>query len=156
MVLDLMRSETPRDDQRIPSEVRRTVRDCLVATPTLDEHSSLEQARDLALYTRSSAIPVVDHDGRVSGLLLARDIFGALGSERAARPWSVAQAARRCGVVVGQDWPLDEIALHLELEDLPAVAVVDIDGRPIGICERSDAIGMVRSVLRQPLKQLVG
>ena len=141
------RSEAARPFGTVPPTIGRVVGDVLRPTPTIDEHDSLARAQNVALASGLSAIPVLDDDGRVSGLLLTRDLYRGPSGHKSGR-WSVARAARRSGIVVGQDWPVDEVAVNLELEGLPAVAVVDADGRPVGICERSDLLDAIRTSRR--------
>jgi CBS domain-containing protein len=141
------RSEAARPFPTVPPMIGKVVGEVMRPTPTIEEHDSLERVHDVVLASGLSAIPVIDDGGRVSGLLLTRDLYRGTFGYKSGR-WSVARAARRSGIVVGRDWPVGEVAMNLELEGLPAVAVVDADGRPIGICERSDLLEAMRASRR--------
>ncbi|MDA8137356.1 MAG: DUF190 domain-containing protein [Desulfobacteraceae bacterium] len=112
----------------------------------------LAEAVDLMLERQVKRLPVVDEQGRLKGMLSRLDIFRAVMRE--APDWnsfrarqievshlkSVADIARRDTHAVVPDTPIDEVIRVIADNDLQRVAVVDGQGKLLGLISDRDLL----------------
>ncbi|MFZ5692991.1 MAG: CBS domain-containing protein, partial [Pseudomonadota bacterium] len=98
---------------------------------TLAPEAPIEEAVQVLLQTSQSEFPVVDFDRRPVGLLARTDIIRALkelGPEA-----RVSEAMTTDVVTIDRRRPLDEAVKLLQERAAPAVAVIEPDGRLVGL-----------------------
>ena len=105
---------------------------------TLTPEADVEDAVQTLLRTSQSEFPVVDADGKPVGLLARADIIRAL-KERGPDA-KVAEAMSSPVPTLGHRRCLDEAFRILQEKAAPAVAVVDMNGRLVGLVT-SETIG---------------
>jgi Zn-dependent protease/CBS domain-containing protein len=115
------------------------------ATLTPDEH--FDAAVETLLHASQSAFPVIDVDHRIVGLLSRGDVIRAL--KQLGPDARVAQAMTTGIPTIGHRHTLDEAFRLLQENSVPAVGVVDMTGRLVGLIT-SETVGemlMVRNAL---------
>jgi Zn-dependent protease/CBS domain-containing protein len=115
------------------------------ATLTPDEH--IDAAVETLLRTSQSEFPVIDADQRLAGLLSRADMIRAL--KQLGPDARVAQAMTSGIPTIGHRRMLDEAFRLLQEKSVPAVGVVDMAGRLVGLIT-SETVGemlMVREAL---------
>src|SRR5690606_8163112 len=98
---------------------------------TLEPDAPIEEAVQVLLQTSQSEFPVVDGENRPAGLLTRSDIIRALkelGPEA-----RVSEAMTTDVVTIDRRRPLDEAVKLLQERSAPAVAVIEPDGRLVGL-----------------------
>lgn len=98
---------------------------------TLAPDAAIEEAVQVLLQTSQSEFPVVDFDRRPVGILTRTDIIRALkelGPEA-----RVSEAMTTDVVTIDRRRPLDEAVKLLQERAAPAVAVIEPDGRLVGL-----------------------
>lgn len=98
---------------------------------TLTPDAPIEDAVQVLLQTSQSEFPVVDFDRKPVGLLLRTDIIRALkdlGPEA-----RVSEAMTTDVVTIDRRRPLEEAVKLLQEQAVPAVAVIEPDGRLVGL-----------------------
>lgn len=114
-----------------------------------DKH--LHQAVDMMLDRRLKRLPVVEN-GKLVGMLSRLDIFRSIGTE--AKDWSklsgrnvvvenaryVRDIMRRDTHTVFPNTPIAEIVRTIDTTDIQRVAVVDVDGRLLGMISDRDLL----------------
>ncbi|MFZ1986781.1 MAG: DUF190 domain-containing protein [Desulfatitalea sp.] len=131
---------------------RRT--DSAMTTPavTIAADRPLAEAVDLMLARQVKRLPVVDESGRLTGMLSRLDIFRTVMRE--APDWSafrtqkievahlrsVADIARRDTHTVTPDTPIDEVIRIIDHNDIQRVAVVDTQGKLLGVISDRDLL----------------
>ena len=107
---------------------------------TLPSTASVGDARRRFEVGRHSAYPLVDAAGRCVGIVSRGDLLRADGS--AAGPLRDVSSNDVVGVSPGESV---QHALHLMLEEqLEHIPVIDVDGRLLGICTRTDGLAVRR------------
>jgi Zn-dependent protease/CBS domain-containing protein len=116
-----------------------------IATLTPDAH--IDDAVQTLLKTSQSEFPVVDHMQKPVGLLGRNDIIRAL--KELGPDARVSEAMNGTRPVVDRRRPLDEAVRLLQEKSAPAVAVVESDGRFLGLIttETMGELLMVRDAL---------
>lgn len=120
------------------------------ATLTPDDH--IDGAIETLLRTSQSEFPVVDGAGRIAGLLGRADMIRAL--KQLGPDAKVADAMATDIPVIGHRHCLDEAFKTLQDRSVPAVAVVDNEGKLVGLIT-SETIGemlLVREALPQGVR----
>jgi CBS domain-containing protein len=139
--------------------MRRRVRDVMTSDVcTVDQDASFKQVAELLAERRVSALPVLDGDGRVVGVVSEADLLlkeefpdGPAGGRvfegrrrRAARAKaagdSVAELMTSPAVTVGPDVPVAEAARLLHRHGVKRLPVVDPAGPLLGIVSRADLL----------------
>jgi Zn-dependent protease/CBS domain-containing protein len=105
---------------------------------TLTPDARIEEAVQTLLQTNQSEFPVVDGAGKLVGLLGRSDLIGAL--KQGGPDVRVGDAMKTSVPTVGYRQRLDEAFRILQEKTAPAVAVVDPDGRLVGLIT-SETIG---------------
>jgi CBS domain-containing protein len=105
---------------------------------TLTPDARIEEAVQTLLQTNQSEFPVVDGAGKLVGLLGRSDLIGAL--KQGGPDVRVGDAMKTSVPTVGSRQRLDEAFRILQEKTAPAVAVVDPDGRLVGLIT-SETIG---------------
>ncbi len=119
---------------------------------TIGVDQPLTEAVELMLERQVKRLPVVDADGRLTGMLSRLDIFRAVMRE--APDWSTFQAQniqvthlksvadilRRDTHAVAPDTPLDEVIRVIGSNDIQRVAVVDGQGKLLGLISDRDLL----------------
>jgi CBS domain-containing protein len=139
----------------------RTVRD--VMTPgvaTVEETTPYKTVADLLAERRISAVPVLDRDGRVAGIVSEADLLhkvefngdAAEGSfldrqlHRGARAKAAGTVAKDVmtspAVTIPPDATVVEAARVMDRRKVKRLPVVDADGRLVGIVSRRDLLGV--------------
>ncbi|MCL1979881.1 MAG: DUF190 domain-containing protein [Proteobacteria bacterium] len=120
---------------------------------TIKNDRPLAEAVELMLARQLKRLPVVDQTGQLVGMLSRLDIFKT--AMREAPDWAafraqniavynlqtVADIVRRDTLTVAADTPIDRLIPIINHNDLQRVAVVDGDGRLIGMIADSDLLG---------------
>lgn len=137
---------------------RRTAAEIMTAPAvTISGEEYLTAAVDRMLEKGVKRMPVVDEWGRLTGILSRFDVFRTI--THAAPDWEavrrnvdveegrfVSDVMRRDTQRVGPDTPVEEVLRTIDADDLQRVAVVDADGRYLGLI--SDA-GLLRAFSEQ-------
>ena len=97
----------------------------------LSPSSTVEDAVESLLRTSQHEFPVVDGAGRLRGVVTREDMIRALREQGA--DTSVLDVMRRDIPVVHHRQPLDEALRMLQGGKLPAIGVVDADGKLLGL-----------------------
>jgi CBS domain-containing protein len=140
----------------------------VMATPviTVKPSSLVQDVARLLLSRRISAVPVVDEDGRLVGIVSEGDLMrrAEAGTERRHSWWlrlltgsdvlagdyvkaharSVADIMTRNVISVGPETPLSDIATLLERKAIKRVPIVH-DGQVVGIVSRANLVQAVAS-----------
>ena len=98
---------------------------------TLKPTDHVDQAIETLLHTSQSEFPVVDDAGRLVGLLARGDIVRALKARGPNAP--VGEAMTTDIPTIGQRQCLDEAFRILQEKGVPAIGVVDSEGRLVGL-----------------------
>jgi stage IV sporulation protein FB len=98
---------------------------------TLKPDAPIEEAVQVLLQTSQSEFPVVDGENRPAGLLTRSDIIRAL--KELGPDARVKEAMTTDVVTIDRRRPLDEAVRLLQERSAPAVAVVEPDGRLVGL-----------------------
>lgn len=118
----------------------------------IEEERLASEAVDLMLESRVKRLPVVDGGGRLVGMLSRIDIFHAIMKE--APDWKtfqeqhveignlrlVADIMRRDTRTVRPDTSVEEVIRIIDANDIQRVAVVDQDGRFLGLISDRDLL----------------
>jgi stage IV sporulation protein FB len=110
---------------------------------TLTPEAPIEEAVQVLLQTSQSEFPVVDAANRPVGLLARTDIIRAL--KELGPGARVSEAMSKDVVTVDRRRPLDEAVRMLQERAVPAVAVVEPDGRLVGLIT-SETLGELMMV----------
>jgi len=116
----------------------------------------LSEAVDLMLEKGAKRLPVVDENGRLSGMLSRLDIFRTVMRE--APDWKAFQAQavevdhlkrvkdilRRDTRTVSPDTPIEEVIRIIDQNDIQRVAVVDTDNRLMGLISDHDLLSFFK------------
>ena len=108
---------------------------------TIPVHATLRQAVDLLLEGEQGEFPVVDNEGGLEGLLTRDHLIKALAERGPDSPVSVAMA--RGVPVVPLGLPFDEALARLKGSKLPALPVVDGNGRLVGLLTMDNITDLV-------------
>jgi len=123
-----------------------TVRDFMTSpVTTISPHTGLKEAATLLRSGGFSALPVVDAQGRVIGVLSEADLLvqteGPAPAAGAHRPDILAcHLMGRPATTVRADAPLGEAAHLMHRQGVRRLPVVDDDGRPVGIVSCGDLL----------------
>jgi CBS domain-containing protein len=126
----------------------------VMSTPvvTIGEDRQLSEAVDVMLTKGVKRLPVVDKEGRLSGMLSRLDIFRTVMRE--APDWKSFQAQkievehlrnvgdilRRDTRTVSPDTSIEEVIRMIDQNDIQRVAVVDAGGRLLGLISDRDLL----------------
>jgi len=126
----------------------------VMTTPavTIAEDRPLAEAVNLMLAKDFKRLPVVDGTGRLTGMLSRLDIFRTVMRE--APDWnsfraqkievahlkSVGDILRRDMHIVSPDTPIDEVIRVIDQNDIQRVAVVDFEGKLLGLISDRDLL----------------
>jgi CBS domain-containing protein len=141
----------PLADYQLPEQL--TVRDVMSETPrTVEPDSLLKDAARLLVRTGLGALPVVDHEARVIGMVSEREVIRHLLSiqaftgpdARVASPASsgaktVRDVMTRQVLCVAPNQPIAEVASLMSNKDVDRVPVVR-EGRLVGFLTRGDIV----------------
>ena len=129
----------------------------IMTTPvvTIPQDIRLSEAVDVMLQQHLKRLPVVDAGGAIVGILARADIFHAITRETP--DWSTIEAQsevidvkhavfvrdimRRDTQTVPPNTPIEEVISVIDSNDIQRVAVVDAEGRLLGIIADSDVLG---------------
>ncbi|MFQ5907456.1 MAG: CBS domain-containing protein [Thermoplasmata archaeon] len=128
---------------------------------TVKEGESLDKARDLMRSLDERSVPVVDAQGRLTGVVGLKDMVEALTKgrprratqgERAGRKISLAVEVRSVmnapAITIGPDGTGAEAAALMQEHNISTVVVVE-DGSPVGIVTQVDLLEQVVAVRRR-------
>jgi CBS domain-containing protein len=119
---------------------------------TINEDQSLDEAVGLMLAKSVKRLPVVDKTGRLTGILSRLDIFKTVMQEApdwktfkaqqvdVARLRRVADIARRDTHTVSPETTIDEVIRTIDRNDIQRVAVVDAQGKLMGLISDRDLL----------------
>jgi CBS domain-containing protein len=119
---------------------------------TIGEDQPLAEAVDLMLERQVKRLPVVDEGGRLTGMLSRLDVFRTVMRE--APDWnafraqkievahlrSIGDILRRDTHKVFEDTPIDEVIRTIDHSDIQRVAVVDAQGKLLGVISDRDLL----------------
>ena len=119
---------------------------------TISEEQLLAEGVNLMLERNVKRLPVVDNDGRLSGMLSRLDIFRTVMRE--APDWksfraqkievdnlkTVHDILRRDTRTVSPETTVDEVIRIIDQNDIQRVAVIDEEGRLLGLISDSDLL----------------
>lgn len=149
----LAASEKDRMEAVLEKMATRRVADAMTTPPvTIASDRRLSEAVDLMLEKGVKRLPVVDDNGRLAGMLSRLDIFCTVMRE--APDWKAFQAhavevdhlkrvkdiLRRDTRTVSPDTPIEEVIRIIDQNDIQRVAVVDADGRLMGLISDHDLL----------------
>ncbi len=102
-------------------------------------HDSLERAAQLMWDRDIGALPVVDDDGRVVGMITDRDICMATYT-RNAPPRGIAVTAAMAQQVFscGPDDSVHDVEKQMSAHQIRRMPVTDLEGHPIGLISLND------------------
>ncbi|MDR2549504.1 MAG: DUF190 domain-containing protein [Desulfobulbus sp.] len=141
-------------DAAMAALARRRVEEIMTAPAvTIDSDRPLAEAVELMLARQLKRLPVVDKIGHLAGMLSRLDIFKTVMRE--APDWNAFRAQniavpdlrtvgdilRRDTLAVPADTPIDRLIPAINTNDLQRVAVVDADGKLLGMIADSDLLG---------------
>ncbi|MBW0103130.1 HPP family protein [Pseudonocardia sp. KRD291] len=130
-----------RIGDRDPATLR--VRDVMTADGlvTVGPATPVDEAAEVILAFRFTAVPVVDIDDRLVGILSEADLMsGPLHGGRRTRARSVGEAMTRDVEALGPDEPLGRAGALLTGRGFRVVPVVDTDDLLVGVISRSDLL----------------
>lgn len=153
--------------QHFPKEGEMRARDVMVSpVVTVKASSSVQEAATILLARRISALPVVDNDGKLVGIVSEGDLMhrveadterprswwldivsgnGTLAAEYAkAHARRVSDVMTRKVVTAAPETPLSEIAVLLEGHGIKRVPIVE-NGQLVGLVSRANLIQAVAS-----------
>ncbi len=126
----------------------------VMSTPVvmIQQDRRLDEAVDLMLSNGVKRLPVVDESGRLTGMLSRLDIFRTVMRE--APDWKAFKAQkvevgnlktvkdilRRDTHTVSPQTPLDEVIRMIDANDIQRVAVVDSEGKLLGLVSDRDLL----------------
>ncbi|MET0190699.1 MAG: CBS domain-containing protein [Pseudonocardia sediminis] len=120
-----------------------TVSDVMTADGlvTVNPETPVDEAAEVILAFRFTAVPVVDIDDRLVGILSEADLMsGPLHGGRRTRARSVGEAMTRDVEALGPDEPLTRARSLLSGRGFRVVPVVDDDDLLVGVISRSDLL----------------
>ncbi len=121
---------------------------------TVREDQRLGEAAALMLEKGLKRLPVVDGEGRLTGMLSRFDVFRTITAETpdwkkmrespvaVSNVRTVADIMRRDAHAVPPDTPLEEVARLIDDSDIQRVAVVDGEGRLLGLVSDSSLLSV--------------
>jgi CBS domain-containing protein len=106
-----------------------------------------------------SCAPVINYTGRVVGLVTRSDLERRLGlgafhsgpflrRHRGQVGWYVADVMTQSGVIASADEPLGKAIVRMAEAEVDRIAVVETDGRPVGLMSHADLIKAVARWIR--------
>lgn len=113
--------------------------------PVVAASSDVASALYTAVQAKAQALPVVDGDGAVAGVVSLEALALAATQDRAGEVARVMTPAEK----VTPDARLDDLLTRLGERDLDALVVIGADGRPDGIVSRRDLMRVYEQVLRR-------
>ena len=140
------------DPTRVPNRnPEMTIRQVMTANPiTIEPDAPLHRALELLLQQNLSAVPVVDENGRVVGLLNERHLLTALGNPEATHVFAVMDAEP---VVVGADEQIVEVVDRLMSINVRQVLVLE-EMTAVGIVTRADLMPAILEVFRERARRV--
>lgn len=113
----------------------------------LPQSATLDHAVEALLHTSQHEFPVVDEAGVVRGMLTRNDLIFALRKSGTSTP--VAEVMRVDVHCVHQGMPFDRAFAIMQQNDLPALPVLDSNGRLVGLftAENVGELMMVQSAI---------
>jgi CBS domain-containing protein len=142
-----------RLDEILASLAARTAGEVMSAPAvTVGADRYVREAVDLMIERRLKRLPVVDEQGRLTGMLSRLDLFRAI--TETAPDWeafdrqqvqvgnlrTVSDIMRRDTHAVLPDTPVEEVIRTIAANDIQRVAVVDRDGRLLGLISDRDLL----------------
>jgi CBS domain-containing protein len=103
------------------------------------EHTPYKELVRLLAERRFSALPVVDADQRVVGIVAKADLLGTRGPPRA-KAGTAGELMRRPAITVGPDATVAEAVRLLRQHHMKRLPVTDPGGRLVGIVNRTDLL----------------
>jgi CBS-domain-containing membrane protein len=149
----LAQSAGKKLDAALAALAEKTAKDVMTApVVAIRQDQFVKDAVDLMLSKRVKRLPVVDADGKLTGMLSRLDIFRTI--MQASPDWdafrqqnitvgdvrTVADIMRRDTHAVSPETPLDEILQLIDSNDIQRVAVVDEAGRFLGLISDRDLL----------------
>lgn len=121
------------------------------------ENKPLAEAVDLMLRTEVKRLPVVDEEGRLSGMLSRLDIFNTVMRETP--DWKafseqkvdvgdlkrVGDILRRDTYTVSPETTLDEVMRFIDSSDIPRIAVIDPERKLLGLIADRELLSYFKS-----------
>lgn len=122
-----------------------TVRDLMTIDPVVvSDDMPLTEAAAMMEFYRVSGLPVVDHAGRLVGVVSQTDILHARATEALWKAWpglAVRHVVTRPAVTVTPDVAVEAAARLMEERRIHRLVVVAADGEaPIGVLSVSDLV----------------
>jgi CBS domain-containing protein len=105
---------------------------------TTTPEASVQEVAQLLSRERISGVPVLDHAGRIVGIISEADIIGKVNREGQC----VAEIMSAEIIVVGEETPIGEIAMILTERNIKRVPVLR-NGKLVGIVCRADIVRAV-------------
>jgi CBS domain-containing protein len=133
----------PRAPGRRPPSGATVARDVMTADDlvTVTGTTSTEQATELLLHHRFTALPVVDDGGRLVGIVSEADLIrDPLAGRPGPRPRTVAAAMTTDVLTLQPDAALSDLARALSEGGLRVVPIVDDGRRLLGVVSRGDLL----------------
>lgn len=152
--LGLLAESDPDHREKILRQLASRKASQVMTTPviTIAEDRPLSEAVEKMLTKGVKRLPVVNADGRLTGMLSRLDIFRTV--MHAAPDWKafaaqkievqnlkqVGDILRRDTQTVGPNTPLSEVIRVIDRDDIQRVAVVDADGKLLGLISDRDLL----------------
>ncbi len=138
------------------------IQDIMTPDPqTMEERESLGKARDLMRSLDERSVPVVDEEGRLTGVVGVKDMVevltkgkprratrGERAGQKTALQVEVRSVMRAPAIVIGPEGNGAEAAALMRDRDISSVVVVE-DGRPTGIVTQADLLEQVVALRRR-------
>jgi CBS domain-containing protein len=105
---------------------------------TITPEASVQEVAQLLSRERISGVPVLDHAGRIVGIITEADIIGKVNREGLC----VADIMSAEIIFVGEETPIGEIAMILTERNIKRVPVLR-NGKLVGIVCRADIVRAV-------------
>jgi CBS domain-containing protein len=105
---------------------------------TITPEASVQEVAQLLSRERISGVPVLDHAGRIVGIITEADILGKVNREGLC----VADIMSAEIIFVGEETPIGEIAMILTERNIKRVPVLR-NGKLVGIVCRADIVRAV-------------
>lgn len=108
---------------------------------------SLSSARAIFERVRARALPVVDGDGKLAGILSRADLAARTAEGPLSETMTVRDVMTPCTHALPYEAPLPYAISLLAHEELGEVPVVKVDGTVVGVCHAVDILRWVASQL---------
>lgn len=141
-------SEQAAVEERRVLSGRRVAEFMVPRVAVLPMWGTLQSAIELLASTEQREIPVVDVAGRVTGLLTRDTLIRGLRSGSTAA--EIRTAMHEAPPVVRDDMPIEAAIDAMRQARLPAVPVVDADGRPVALLTMDNVLDLLLTATAPP------